>query len=176
MIALPVWWGLPIAFILGAVGRRVAGGWVQDITGVNTGDMPVRAFYGFLGGVAAMLCGLGLLWALAMAVAVFAGSCMGTPENGNLWHAAWHGFLNHALPAVVLALAHYYAGAAIVIVAGTGGASLLLKLIRPNPALPDTISWLSGPPGVQHGTQLWELAWGGIVFFSMAVGIYIGPW
>src|SRR3954470_16720142 len=59
---------LPVAAILGAVGRRVCGGLYNSITGKRSpgGDVPVRIFFAVTLAVSAYLGGL--VWWLALAL------------------------------------------------------------------------------------------------------------
>ena len=70
------------SLILGALGRRVAGGLIQDWTGVNTGDHPVRVFFGAMIALSAWLGGASPWMAVAILAGTWAGSTTG--NNGGM--------------------------------------------------------------------------------------------
>lgn len=155
---------LPVAAVLGALGRRVAGGLFQDLTHINTGDMPVRAFYGLMLGAVAYLGGFEL-WSLAIAAAVFVGSCLGSPEVAHglpskLGYvlSALTGLWNYASVIGVAYFAHHYAGMG-VIAAGSLSAALLVALFYGHNT--------NGPVGFRGWTELWECAWGALMGVSV---------
>lgn len=118
---------IPIVMILGALGRRIAGGllnqWAGDTDGVSRvmGDTPARLIYGAALGLAALAGSAAWPVALAMVPAVWVGTTTGN-FNGmamgraefSYWHDFWgmtaHGALSAILPVGLAVLAGAAAG------------------------------------------------------------------
>ncbi len=154
---------LVAAAILGGFGRRVAGGLLEDINnGQRTpgGDYPVRAIYAFVMADVALLHDAGW-WSVAIFVAVFVGACMGSPwgrsGGGKWWWQAWDGFLAYVWTAAVLVGMQHWAGAGLVLVAGSAGAVVVMKYVFPLK--------LSGNPT--------EWVWGALMGASLAAALAI---
>lgn len=157
-------WHLVAAACCGALGRRIAGGLLEDINnGRRTwgGDYPVRAAYGVLMGSVAWMNGLGDWQSLAMAAAVFIGACMGSPwgtsGGGTPPRQALDGFLDYVFPAALLAALGHYFGAALLVMVATGSAVLVMRYVFPLK--------LSGNPT--------EWVWGAIMGIALAIASHI---
>lgn len=107
---------IPIAFLFGALGRRIAGGVLNTWAGYDTlnrttpgynfrvmGDTPARLIYGALVGLAALMGGAVWWMALAMVPAVWVGTTTGNGGGRDagfgatsFWHDFW-GMSEHAL-------------------------------------------------------------------------------
>ena len=101
-----------IAIILGALGRRIAGGGFQQLTNINVGDTPTRIFFGLMIAACALI--VGIHWwlvLLGLTILTFIGSttgnfnatAMGTGGNP-LWKdflfMSLHGFLSVVGPTI----------------------------------------------------------------------------
>lgn len=125
---------VPVAFLLGALGRRIAGGGFQDLTRLDIGDLPVRIFYGATVALAALIGGAVWWVALLMIPAVWVGTTTGNFESMCMGHGKYtfrhdflgmteHGALSAVLPAVVVCLAGFVWGAIAVFLVITFTAS-----------------------------------------------------
>lgn len=166
MIAL-----LPLAALLGAFGRRIAGGILNQWTGHPDsaplmGDIPARLIFGSC--IAAGAAMGGAIWwhALALIPAVWAGTTVGNfgsisqgRGGGSPWSQAL-GELAHGLAGVALpALGAWWLGYPHWWVLPIGGA-----LIAPSYWLGWTVSGLYGRPdfpvGLRGGSEIGEALWG----------------
>jgi hypothetical protein len=169
------------AIIASAIGRRVAGGGFQDVTGINTGDYPVRAFWGLMCCVG--LVGHGLPWWSypAMVLAVFLGCAVpihfrqlgiGGTLNGRGPQSAWtdvsgltlHGVGNMILPAL---LVWYLGGAWVwILLAGVtiaGWYEIGMRIGNGGTGRP---GW---PSVIGSGPPIGELCWGAGVGLAIAL-------
>lgn len=169
-----------LSALLGAVGRRMAGGWFEQLTGKDIGDYPVRAFFGLMLACAALLGSSGV-WAsfllipstfFGCSIPNFGGIAMGrgASAGGTSWTHDAIGLTGHgvfsmgitASPLIVLQALNGYLDADfhsqwyLLIVAGF--------LIAPAyeigwsvVGVPRRKSW---PPGLQGGSEIGECLWG----------------
>jgi hypothetical protein len=170
-----------LAFILGALGRRAAGGLVQDLTGKDIGDLPVRLFYGLTVALAALMGG-SMLWVpVLMLPAVFVGTTTGNFDSMSMGHGTYtkwhdylgmtcHGFLSALLPALVTLLAGHVLGAIGVFLAITllATPSYLVGWSLYTPT--SNASW---PLGFRPPTPLAEFLWGGLTSLSVYIAFVL---
>jgi hypothetical protein len=108
---------IPISFLLGAIGRRVAGGYFETLTGLKWGQ-PTRLFFGLTICISVILAGAPILPSLLLIPAIwfgtivglFGGLGMGRGEHGDIttsgkyWRDFFamglHGFLGIIFPAI----------------------------------------------------------------------------
>lgn len=111
---------IPLVLILGALGRRIAGGVLNTWAGYDgtanrvMGDTPARLIYGALVALAALLGGAVWWLALLMIPAVWVGTTTGNDDSRDMgfgitsfWHDFW-GMTEHATlsltPAIVVGI------------------------------------------------------------------------
>jgi hypothetical protein len=173
--------------LLGAVGRRICGGGLQDLTGLDVGDVPVRVFFGLCLGMAALLGGAGWLVVAVVAVGTFL-SCslpihwrLGGVEFGgvamgrNPAHDWWNdvaGLLLHALLGIgVVGL--------LVTVAGGNGWRLVLAALaivgcyEAGWRITGPVPRSNWPRVVSMGHYWGELFWGALC--GLAAGVSTWP-
>lgn len=103
--------GFIIAAILGALGRRIAGGVFQQWSGLDAGDYPVRAFFGLMLMLSAAIGGYSSWPVLLLVPSTFIGCSlpvggigMGRGNPTRYWHDFWtvtaHGAGNMGLAAL----------------------------------------------------------------------------
>jgi hypothetical protein len=157
-------WLLPIVLLPG-LGRRVSGGVVQQWTGYDTGDVPVRLFFGATCGIVALAAGAVwwqamALWPLAFltcSIGMFGGIAIG--RSGNPWWRDVLGLEAHALLGwgTILVVAWWLGDAWWWLAGGVASIALVYELgwiisgKVGNPAL---------PLGFRGGSELGELLWG----------------
>lgn len=179
---------LVASILLGAFGRRAAGGALNQWTGHTddhplTGDLPTRLLYGVCLGLAALIGG-SLLWQAALMIpAVFVGTTTG--NNGSMdmaraedtfehdwWGMTLHGLESAFLPALVVALPS--------VLVGHWGADLrwlwtfgLTLAASPFYWVGWVISGAHGrsslPIGLRGGSELGEAFWGG----ACGLGVFL---
>lgn len=166
-----------LSFVLGAFGRRIAGGALPQWTPWNAGDQIVRLFFGLTVGVSALLAGVPWYLALALVPATWVGTttsnfnsmAMGRGGQTMLHDVAGmtlHGVLSAALPA----LGAWWMGYEWWPIALSGFLIAPLYDLGWRIAGPDGgkgLTWM--PRGLQVGTEFGELFWGGTV----ALGTYL---
>lgn len=164
------------SFTLGALGRRVAGGVLNQWFSLNIGDTPARLFYGLTVAVAALAGGLGWLVAGLLIPAVWVGTTTGNfaalamGTDGSSLAEDWegmslHGFLSAVLPSLVVFFGDHDNS--------IGGLLVLLGvtfLASPSYYLGWRIAghgapWL--PTGLKGGTEVAEALWGGLTALSV---------
>lgn len=120
------WLIIPIAFALGALGRRIAGGVLNTWAGYDAlnrthpgynfrvmGDTPARLIYGAMVGLAALMGGAAWWLAMAMVPAVWVGTTTGNGGGRDagfgatsFWHDFWgmsqHAFLSAGVPTILV--------------------------------------------------------------------------
>jgi hypothetical protein len=179
---------LPVA-ILSGFGRRVAGGAVQQWTGINLGDMPVRLFFGITLAVVALLAGM--VWPRALmlipagwigtTIPNFGGIALG--RSGNPWWRDALGLTLHGIVgAMVLALvaaAPWPLPTPFSIAAFVDGYSLVSAicvliaglLIVPAYEVGWSVAGKSGrasfPLGFRGGTEIGEMLWGTVIGLAL---------
>lgn len=173
-----------VAFCIGAIGRRVAGGAFEQWTGLDIGDLPVRVFFAVTVASAALMGGATWLIAGLMVPAVWVGTttgnfeslAMGVDHKYGVAHD-WlgmtaHGMLSAVLPAAVVLWATdstpvYWA----VFVAITFLASpcyyLGWRLTGNGFGVPRI------PVGFKGGTEVAECLWGGVTALSVFLAFAI---
>ena len=155
-----------LAFVLGAVGRRVCGGAFQQWTGKDIGDTPVRLFFGVCLGAAALIAGVHWYYCLALIPVTWVGTVTGNFNSmamgrGGMSYAhdffglSLHGLLSGILPAA----GAYFAGYGYVAIA------IAALSISPLYTLGWAMTGIQGKPswplGFRSGTEWGELLWGG---------------
>lgn len=163
---------IPVAALLGAVGRRVCGGLYNSITGKRSpgGDLPVRIFFAATLALSAYLGGVGWLPALVLIPLNWVGTTTGLFDSlamGRGGRPYWKDFLGMTLHGVISALLpailFYFTGTLrSAEVAFLGG-----LLISPCYSLGWSLTGLHGrkgwPKGMQQGTEVAELLWGAVM-------------
>jgi len=157
-------WLMPIA-VLPGLGRRVAGGAVQQWTGWDTGDVPVRAFFGFTCGLVGLAAGLVwwqalILWLAAFltcSIGMFGGIAMG--RSGNPWWRDALGLEAHAWLGwgAILAAAWWLGDAWWWLAGGVASIALVYELGWIISGKAGKLSW---PPGFRGGSEIAEFLWG----------------
>jgi hypothetical protein len=156
-----------LAGLLGALGRRVAGGAFQQWSGVDVGDTPARVFFGWTMAVAAWLADplvwwhplvlIPLVW-IGTTVPNFSSIGMGVAPPRTYWQDFWGLSLHGLLGIAPAALALWWSGYGWCWMVGAG------CLIAPLYTIGWRISGLRGklsfPVGLQGGTELGEAFWG----------------
>ena len=174
---------------LGGLGRRVAGGSLNEWFHVDVGDLPVRLFYGAMLGLAALMGGAAWWVALAMILAGWSGQAIGgnfeSLAMGREGHSRLHDWLGMSAHGAISAVAP----TALVLYAG--GIWWMTAVGFLSAALCYEIGWFVAektgnqvvmgkpmvypwfPPGLQGGTQLAEVFWGAAcgagVFLSFTI-------
>lgn len=132
MIAL-----LLLSFLLGGLGRRMAGGGFQELTGLDVGDLPTRAFFGATLASATFLGGVHSLWVLTMVITGMLGcsismfDCLSMGrEPARSWAtdalgATKHGVLSMAITSLGMLLVaflsdYHYIGANFIVLVVAG--------------------------------------------------------
>ena len=171
------------AAILGAFGRRIAGGLHETWTGKKWGQ-PTRLFFGATIAASAMLAGADPLWSLALIPAVWVGTItglfgglgMGRGEQGywrDVGGMTLHGVLSIILPCVWC----WYLGYAWWPVALSGfligpAYEAGYRLIGRNP-YPYPFNRMNWPMGLNAATEFGELFWGATRGVGIAVAVMI---
>ncbi len=157
------------AVLLCALGRRVCGGLYNSITGKRSpgGDLPVRIFFAATLAAAAWFGGLWWVWTLVLIPLNFIGTTTGLFDALAMGHGGnslakdfinmtAHGVLSSVPPAIFLLVCGVWP--ALIVFAGG-------LVISPCYMLGWSITGLNGrkswPKGMQQGTEIAELLWGG---------------
>ena len=163
---MTLWAALPVVAFAGGMGRRLAGGVINDWTGHAEpgGDWPIRAAEGLIFVGIAAAGGFVWMWAALIGVAVTLGAGLGSPTVTPDPYAV--GLFNYIIPGIVIGVgADHHVGCVIVLAAGAA-AGLIVRVLRGR-----TAPWL--PRGFQGDTNLMEFAWGATmglaVFFAGAI-------
>jgi len=168
--------------LMGALGRRAAGGGFQDATGINLGDFPTRAFFGLTIALAAWLGGVVWWQALLAALTVFLGCSF--PVNVHIPFLGDFGGIHFAdsdpLPfwrrAIGLGLHCVVNFAGVIAGAAFLGLDWLGVVLGSLAAIPCyALAWrLTGdaglawmPPALRDGRDWGELFWGAAVALSV---------
>jgi len=164
---------LPLAALLGAVGRRVCGGLYNSITGKRSpgGDTPVRIFFAATLALSAYLGGVGWLPALVLIPLNFIGTTTGLFNSlamGRGGRPYWkdflgmtlHGVISSAPPAVLFFFTGHDLWAPFVALLGGLMISPCYSLGWSLTGLRGRLDW---PKGMQQGTEVAELLWGAVM-------------
>jgi hypothetical protein len=171
------------SFVLGGLGRRVAGGAFQQWTGKDIGDLPVRLFFGACIALAALLAGATWWVAAFLILAIWAGTTiplfggLGMGRSGNDYWQDFGGMTAHGalgmsilmIPAPWLHinwLPLWLAGLSISPLY-TVGWSLTHQL--PNGSR--EVAWL--PYSLKGGSEVGEVLWGGAVGIGTALAVML---
>ena len=179
-----------ISALLGAFGRRVAGGGFQDLTGINVGDTPVRIFFGLTIGAAALMSGVFWAYALALVILTFIGSTAGyfgglglgrpvrlpLPAN-NYWkdfgEVTAHGVLSVILPC----FGAWYLGYAwwLILISGFVIAPCYEIGYRIAPYAGVQYGWVrpNWPLWLQGAVQFGEFIWGAVLGLTTALACFL---
>lgn len=165
--------GAVLAIVLSGLGRRVAGGAVEQWSGRDVGDYPVRAFFGLTLAFSVWLGNWTLPWWVVLLVipSVFF-SCSipnfegialgrGAATGGTSWREDalglwWHGLIGMAIPAVVVGLCAHGSNWWLFIVAGL----LIVPAYEAGWKLWDKRFLYYMPEGLKGGSEAGELFWG----------------
>lgn len=178
-LRLPLWLLLPLAAVFGALGRRIAGGvlnqWFRPPGQRVFGDLPARAIYGAALGAAAFGAGAPAWWVAVIAAAIVAGCAVpvwaidlgpGHPGTSPLWlriiGSTAHGLLSIA-PATVLAAmagAHWLwlLGGSLSIAPLYWLGSILARPFFPN--------------GLRAGSEDGEALWGAVLAVTFILTVH----
>lgn len=152
---------LPLVAVLGALGRRVAGGGFQDWTKIDVGDFPARGFFGLMLTASVALGGWHSWWCLSIAVTTLLGCSVPVggiglnPWKKDAWTVLLHGLASMSITGLPLLFVHFPGTTpwfVLYIVAGpsiVGAYTLGWKIARP--------SW---PRGLNNGVAVSECLWG----------------
>ncbi len=172
------WALIPLVLALGAIGRRIAGGglnqWVGDTGGVNSrvmGDTPARLIFGLLCAVCGLLGGMPWMMVPLIVIAVWVGTTTGntgiamgrgnkTTFSQDWWACAIHGMECDAAVSAVTGYWFWDHPARWVLV----GLGWLTCPVWYEMAWDITglkgVSWL--PVGFRTGSDLAEAIWGAV--------------
>lgn len=162
---------IAVSFLIGALGRRIAGGAFQQWTGWDIGDHLVRLFFGATVAASAAMGGAGW-WSLLLVLAVWIGCTipmggigLGRQPGGSWLHDAagltMHGVATGVLCALALTEWPPHVVASAMIVAGV--------FIVPAYEIGWRMARPTFPLGFRQGSEIGEALWGG----TIAVGAYL---
>lgn len=180
------------SFAMGAVGRRIAGGGFQDVTGMDIGDLPVRLFFGVMLASAAALGGITNIWqGVAFVIATwlgaitgnFGGLGLGRSATDNYWRSfaglSLHGLLTGlpltAVFVVGAGVHHHWTYAALIHSVGhSWGIMVASLLIAPLYEVGWRCSWV-GLKGVVPNPTQWHLPkwWPNVIGGGSALGEFL---
>ena len=186
MIVLYSALGCLLSFALGGIGRRIAGGAVNEWFHRDVGDHPVRLFYGLTVAFSALMGGAAWPVAALTIPAVWLGTVTGNFRSLSMGHGEYSfqhdfwGMTAHGALSTAPCLLAWYAGlgwlAVALIAAGCLAAAPCYILgwwtaIRIGS---QDAGVTAMPPGLRGGTQLAEVLWGGIhaatIFLAFIMG------
>lgn len=168
------------SFLLCGVGRRFAGGGFEELTGLDVGDLPTRAFFGATMTLAAFLGGVHSWWLLTMVITGMLGCSIGMfdclsmgrePARSwatDAWGAVKHGVLSMLITSLAFLIVDltgggYRSDLPLVVMGFT--MPLFYELgwrLYEGKLIPRRPMWILGQP-----TTVGEFAWGGMCGVGM---------
>lgn len=166
---LPVLY-ITLSFVLGAIGRRTAGGSFQQWTGKDIGDLPVRLFFGATIAAAAWMGGADGQQIAAVIPLTWFGAASGNFHSlplgrGNTSYLhdfiglTLHGVISGVLLVIPFVERHWW----WPLIAGLTCAPCYEVGYR--------LDWQRGPGWMTGPTQVAELLFGGL----LGIGVYLAP-